>query len=223
MARNWTMVEPLHNLLPVDVSGFDEVYEFDPFFFTPSPTFSPPSAAPSTDSPSASPTDMPTITSSPTSRPTKSPTGLPTAAPTIVPTVPPTPGPTTPRPSVMPYFPEVPPPLNPDEAFFNYDRRPYARYGPGNRQLVYIRPNVTQTQYGNNGWIRVSTKYYNYWNEFGDNGFGAWNGTLSNRNVETNMCGKTGNQSPIDLKETPDSKCYETHQVRSRVSLQRAF
>lgn len=69
----------------------------------------------------------------------------------------------------------------------------------------------------------MSPQHYNYWKEFGLNGYGPWNGVLTNHSVETNMCGNSGRQSPIDIRETPNSKCYETHQVRSRVSLECLF
>ena len=181
-----------------------------------SPTEPPPTAAPTTAEPTYSPTIAPTITRRPTSRPTRSPTGLPTRAPTNPPTISPT---AAPVPIVIPVYPPIPPPLNPDPDYFNYDYRSTSRYGPGNPQLVHINETTFQVQFGNNGWARVPPDYYNYWKEFGDNGFGPWQGTLSIHNVEKNMCGNSGHQSPIDLVETPNSRCLETHQVRSRVSL----
>jgi len=215
-ARLWTVIDPFHTLTPVDNGQMDELrYEYDPFFFTMSPTASPPSAAPSTSEPSERPSPMPTITASPTTKPTRSPTGLPTEAPTNEPSSPPT---AAPAPFVKPYYPPVPVPQDPGPGYFNYDYRSIAQYGPGTPQLIHINSTTFEIQFRNNGWARVSPDYYNYWKEFGDNGFGPWKGTLSQQHVEINMCGEAGMQSPIDLEPTPDSRCYETHQVRSRVS-----
>lgn len=218
-ARSWTVIDPFHTLTPVDKGPLDELLlEDDPFLFTMSPTMSPPSAAPSTSEPSESPTMKPTITAVPTVKPTRSPTGPPTPAPTDIPTATPTAAPTTPAPVVVPYYPPVLPPQNPGPGYFNYDYRSISKYGPGNPQLIHINSTTFEIQFRNNGWARVSPEHYNYWKEFGDNGFGPWKGILSKHRVEKNMCGNTGMQSPINLEVTPDSKCYETHQVRSRVS-----
>lgn len=216
--QSWTEISTFHTLTPVDN---DPAVEFrsenDPLLFTMSPTEPPPTAAPTTAEPSESPTLAPTITPGPTSRPTRSP---PTRAPTILPT---TAAPSTAAPVVIPFYPPIPPPLDPGPDYFNYDYRSVSRYGPGQPELVHINETTFEIQFGNNGWARVSPDRYNYWKEFGDDGFGPWKGTLSIHNVSKNMCGNSGNQSPIDLVETPDSRCYETHQVRSRVSLRRVL
>lgn len=217
--RSWTMIDTFHTLTPVDNGGpiQELMLEVDPLLFTMSPTEPPPSAAPSTDEPTESPTFAPTITPVPTARPTRRPTGIPTRAPTVTPTISPTAAPNTPAPVVVPFYPPVPPPQDPDPGYFNYDYRSVSRYGPGSPQLVHKNSSTFEIVFGNNGWARVDPGHYNYWKEFGDNGFGPWQGLLSMYNVETNMCGDSGMQSPIDLVETEGSKCYETHQVRARV------
>lgn len=210
--RSWTAIVPFHTLIPIDNGPIENrMFENDPFLFTMSPTEPPPSAAPSTAEPTESPTYAPTITPIPTAKPTRSPTGLPTIEPTVTPSISPTAAP------VVPYYPPIPPPLYPDPGYFNYDYRSVSRYGPGTPQLVHINSTTFEVQFGNNWWARVSPDYYNYWQEFGDNGFGPWKGILSSHNVETNMCGNSGMQSPIDLIETPGSRCSGSHQVRSRV------
>jgi hypothetical protein len=64
----------------------------------------------------------------------------------------------------------------------------------------------------------VGNPPHNYWDEFGDNGFGAWDGLLSRFDVERNRCNNVGVQSPIDVRVNDAGKCYETHQIRTQVS-----
>ena len=124
----------------------------------------------------------------------------------------------TPAPSQRAY-PEIPPPQNPDGGYFNYDYRAISPYGPGQPQLINYNSTTFLYAYPGNGWTRVATSVYNYWNEFGNNGFGPWKAELAEHMPEMNICDSVGLQSPIDVRETEGSICRENHEIRSRVSV----
>lgn len=207
LSRSWTEIYPYHGFSSVDWGGLAALSEQDPL--------SPITVSPS---PTENPTLMPTVIPSPTSKPTGRPTELPTSSPTIMPSVSPTTAPVTPAPSQRAY-PEIPPPQNPNEGYFNYDYRTIHSYGPGQPQLVHYNSSYFRYAYPGNAWTKVSTTVYNYWNEFGNDGFGPWQGTLAEHMPGTNKCDNVGLQSPIDVRETVGSRCREDHEIRSRVSV----
>lgn len=206
-SRSWTEINPYHGFSSVDWGGLAVLSEQDPL--------SPMTLSPF---PTENPTFMPTVIPSPTSKPTGRPTGIPTSSPSIMPSVAPTAGPVTPAPSQRAY-PEIPPPQNPDAGYFNYDYRTINAYGPGQPQLVNYNSTSYRYAYPGNGWTKVSTSIYNYWNEFGANGFGPWQGTLAEQMPGINKCDNVGLQSPIDVRETEGSLCRDSHEIRSRVSI----
>jgi hypothetical protein len=203
LSRSWTEIVPYHGFSMVDWSGLAGQSEENPFSIPEPPT--------------ESPTFMPTVSPSPTSTPTIRPTGSPTSSPTNMPSVPLTAAPVTPGPTLLAY-PEIPPPPYPDEGYFNYDHQTTNAYGPGQPMLVHYNSTYFQYAYPGNGWKKVSTLVNNYWNEFGSSGFGAWQGTLEEHLPEQNKCDNVGNQSPIDVRVTEGSRCFEGHQIRGRVS-----
>ena len=200
-ARVWTDIAIYHGLEPIDASLSDDarIDEVDPFFFTASPSMSP------TRLPGMQPTISPTVTPRPPGPP---PTMKPSFSPSTSPSTMPTSSPT------LDEFAPNPVPSNPPNTYFNYD--PSSPYGPGNPQVVYHNASMNKVQYFSNGWESVESD--GYWNEFGDNGFGPWQGTLSRHELSRNRCGNIGKQSPIDVVSTRAS-CFEHHQIRSRVSL----
>ena len=174
------------------------------------PTLIPATPVPSlraTASPIASPITI-TTTAVPT---TQAPTALPTAlnvttvSPTLSPTVNnATAAPTTAAPSTAAPTPEtlfVPPnpvPDNPDSTYFNYD--------------------FNDSDYGPEKWDDVNTDRNNDLLEFGDDGFGPYEGHWE-RDPATNRCGREGAMSPVDLIQTdgPESQCDAPHEIRTRV------
>jgi hypothetical protein len=217
LSRSWTEIDPYHGFSVIDWSGLAGLSEKDSFssiMVSPSPTENP--TFEPTFEPTENPTLEPTLIPSPTSKPTGRPTGLPTSSPSMMASV--APMTLTTAPSQRAY-PEIPPPQNPDAGYFNYDHRSINPYGPGQPQLINYNSTTYRYAYPGNGWTKVSTSVYNYWNEFGSNGFGAWMGTLAEHMPEMNKCDNVGLQSPIDVRETEGSLCREDHEIRSRVSV----
>lgn len=213
-ARSWEDVIPFHGLDPLDASlaGGDLLEETDPFLFTKSPSMAPnlrPSASPTTSEPSKAPTSAPTITLQPTHKATNSPSVTPSSSPSAAPSVTPTSSPT------LDEFPPNPSPSNAPNFYFNYD--PSSDYGPGDPQVVYHNASMNKVQYFSNGWASVVIPDDGYWNEFGPNGTGPWQGVLTRHDPIQNRCGNVGKQSPIDVRPT-GAECVEHHQIRSRVS-----
>ena len=188
-ARSWRDIETFHDPIPRNqISSLD--FEKDPMAFTDVPTAAP--TRPSTKPPTKEPSHR---TFNPkTDSPTKSPTKAPTEE----------------------RYPENPPPLNPPRGYFNYDPREENPYGPGYPALAYGDGGFAVT-YQNNGWAWTQTPDEFYWDEFGPNGHGSWNGVLTSRYMEENQCGNTGMQSPIDIRLSGVA-CVEHHQIRVRVS-----
>jgi len=198
-ARIWTDIETFHSQNPKDVSGLSYLMEEDPLYEN---TLTP-TAAPTT----LPPTPQPTTTFVPSSTPSVSPSAAPSSTPTENPD---------------PYPPNDVPP-NPDPWYFNYDTSRDAKYGPGYPGLVQGNNGNIVLGFKNNGWTNAGNAPYPYNNllEFTDNGYGPWNGVLGNRDPLANRCGRVGQQSPIDLRES-GATCDEHHEVRSRVSTSRS-
>lgn len=195
--RNWQSISPKHGFEPPEMDINEWRFEVNPLF-TDSPTM-----APTTDIPSMQPSDPPT--NKPTAFPTSNPTDAPTTSPTAMPT------------SSDPY-PNNPVPLNPPRWYFNYDASPNSRYGPGYVGVIRDQgSNEFRVGIKNNQWGLVGSPPSNYWEEFTDNGYGPWRGSLGNRNPTRNMCNRVGRQSPIDVRST-GARCDEFHEVRSLVS-----
>lgn len=130
------------------------------------------------------------------SPPLQSPTT--TLAPSYHPTSSPSSRPTQ-APSVSPtlqYIPANPIPQNPPRGYFNYD---------------------VDSPYGPNNWHKVDTSQH-WLQEFGPDGFGAWDSHLD-YDPTVNRCMEGGkNQSPKDLVEmTP---CLATHEIRTECANQ---
>lgn len=147
----------------------------------------------------SAPTLAPTTAAPTTPVPTLAPT---TATPTLAPTDGPTLAPTF-HPTVEDIFvPVNPTPRNAPRSYFNYNNGDN-RYGPRNWRNI----NMDGT----------------YFEEFGINGFGPWQGHMEDHVADTtvNRCGISGKQSPIDLYQTrgEESECTATHQIRTRVSI----
>jgi hypothetical protein len=190
-ARSWTDVAPLHGLDPQEEVSMDLIQLYigmDPLA-PPAPT-----ASPSTASPSLQPSESPTL------KPTLFPIDFPSAVPSLGPD---------------PYPPNDEP-LNPDSSYFNYNDSPGASHGPGSLGFYQVNNKMTYG-YKNNAWGQVESPTDSYWNEFDDNGFGAWKGTLESRQPNRNRCDRVGMQSPIDVRDSGAS-CDEFHEVRSLVS-----
>ena len=198
-ARSWKDIEVLHGTTPHD--------PFDHFVI----------AAADNPLDTAAPTPNPTYTRFSTTSPTFQQSERPSMAPvTLLPTRQPTSHPSE-SPSEQPEkYPFNDPPLFPQPWYFNYDTRPDARFGPGHHGLVQTE-NGFVAAFKNNLWAEweaPSGSDY-YWNEFTDSGWGAWKGVLSSRMPSRNQCGRSGRQSPIDVRENGLGKCDETHEVRS--------
>jgi endonuclease YncB( thermonuclease family) len=202
-ARTWRDIQTFHVISPLDLENIEPL-EISPLDFTEMPSMAP--TGQPTKNPTATPTksSAPTVavptTSSPSAHPTKAPTtSHPTATATIDP------------------FPENQTPRFPDPFYFNYETQQSAQYGPGYPALVRSDDGFI-VEYQNNGWSnwRPPTNDW-YWDEFGSNGFGAWNGVLANRRLNQNKCSTGGAQSPIDVRLSGVA-CVEHHQIRTRVS-----
>ena len=189
-ARSWSQIDPLHGFNRTDPSESLYSMETNPLF-TAAPT-----PSPSTDGPTFVPTTSPTL------MPTSAPTTEPTAAPTM-----------TPDP-----YPPNDPPLNPDPWYFNYDSRKGSAYGPGYPSIIQLNSSTFTVGYKENSWGSVAIPPNFYFDEFGSNGFGPWNGVLANRNIRRNRCDRVGMQSPIDVRQN-GAVCHEHHEVRSRVRM----
>lgn len=208
-ARKWQDLQTVHAPIPRDIVRSLH-FESDPFSPTLPPTLSPTGQGSNTPTP-------PTPTVSPPSLdPTRRPT-IGTASPTRVddpttanPTRSPTHGPT------VEAFPDNDTPMNPPRGYFNYDTSESALYGPGTPMLVFENDDFV-IRYQNNGWEYVLPSDDYYWDEFGANGHGPWNGILEGRNMDENMCGSGARQSPIDIRLSGVA-CVEHHQIRTRVS-----
>lgn len=187
VARSWRDISTYHDLSPRDKTRSVE-FEEKPLEYTATPT-QPPSHG-TTSPPTRSPGVKPTA-GDPTQNPTDSPTG-------------------TNR------YPENPTPLRPPRGYFNYDVSETNPYGPGYPALVYGDDGL-EVAYQNNGWAYAVKPNNYYWDEFGSNGFGPWNGALASRGMDRNECGNTGMQSPIDIRLSGVA-CVEHHQIRTRVS-----
>jgi hypothetical protein len=127
---------------------------------------------------------------------------------------------------VLPFYPENsdPPPPRPPAGYFNYDSsqdETFAIYGPGFPVMEYTKNNGLGVVYANNGWAAGSYEFppppLYYWDEFGPQGFGPWQETLTERQMRQNQCGNVGRQSPIDIRLTGVA-CVEHHQIRTKVS-----
>ena len=112
-------------------------------------------------------------------------------------------------------YPENEEPLDPPKGYFNYNVHYLAKYGPGYPAYKMVG-NTWSLQYKNNYWAQVQRPDTNYyWDEFGNNGFGAWKGILGAHNMDQSVCGSGTNQSPIDIRKSGVA-CVETHQIRVR-------
>jgi len=211
-ARSWEDITTFHGLEPLDASLSDgRIEEVDPLRFTASPSMPPsilPSASPSTSEPSKTPSSAPTVTPQPSDKMSHSPSIRPSSSPSVAPTM-------APSSSPIDEFAPNPAPSNPPNTYLNYD--PNSQYGPGDPQTVYHNATMNEVQYFNNGWENVVSPDDGYWNEFGDDGFGPWQGVLSRHDPSRNRCGNVGKQSPIDVRDS-GAECVEHHQIRSRVS-----
>jgi len=148
-----------------------------------------PTAAPITQAPTALPTALNVTTSSPTLSPT---VNNATAAPTTA-----APSTAAPTPETL-FVPPNPVPDNPDRTYFNYD--------------------LSDSDYGPDKWDDVDTSRNNDLLEFGNDGFGPFEGHWD-RDPATNRCGRDGSMSPVDLVQTdgPESECDAPHEIRTRV------
>lgn len=147
----------------------------------------------------------------PSRHPTKSPTLLVIDSPTETPTMDSTPSPTIAA-TVDP-FKDSKPPDDPDDWYFNYDG--LSPYGPGGGvSLVQsASTGLFETHVEENHWGQVSRPPNDYWNEFVDDGFGPWRGTLQVHEPSENRCATGQLQSPIDVREN-GAVCRERHQIR---------
>ena len=201
-----------------------------------SPTHSPseePSMAAS-QSPSKSPTIAPTQSSNdPSFRASTQPTHLPSSQPSILPSGTPSFLPSSPN----PYPIDVPDPLDSNAiSYFNYNPND-VHFGPGKALNQTYLLNITfgandrskdsaananananttheflvnYTNYKGNTWDSVRDNLeYEYWKDFG-----------MNRTMKTKCKSDPWRkQSPIDLcDDFVNSKCFEHHQIRNRVS-----
>ena len=215
-ARRWTDIVRPQDLTIRDVRLGFVLFEDDPFLAMETATEAP------VPTPNSTPT-VPTVGSQPTlsfSPPPSIPVN--TDSPTTpMPT--PTPGPTnppttlqTPSPTNDPY-PENPVPDSPDTTYFNYDPSQSNPYGPGYPELQRYNQTTLAVGYENNGWSNVGVGNDFYWDEFDDDrGYGPWQGVLGPRQPERNLCGRIGEQSPIDVRPS-GAECVEHHQIRSLV------
>jgi len=191
-ARSWTDVEVVHDLMNLAEDPTGPEYLWLKELQLMDENYTPPvddvivDRSPSTNAPSPMPS------SSPTTLPSQLPSESPTLFPSQIPSVPPSQIPSG-SPSLDP-FPPVESPRNPETGYFNYDDS--STYGPGN-------------------WGSVKTPNNFYWEEFDDNGFGAWDGYLAKRDPSKNICETGDRQSPIDLKES-GATCHEFHEIRDR-------
>jgi hypothetical protein len=212
LARTWNDITQYHKISPRDPSLDDNILivEADPLRASVAPIASP-SFSPATWEPSEVASPALTVTRTPTTMPSYSHSLIETDMPSVALSDTPTSSPT------LGEFAPNPVPSNPPLGYFNYDYRPSSLYGPGNPQVVVHNATVNKTLYFNNGWSAVTIPDDGYWNEFGENGFGPWQGLLSKYNPSKNQCSNIGQQSPIDIRPNR-AECFEFHQIRSRVS-----
>lgn len=204
-ARQWTDIVLPQDLKIRDVRLGFELYEEDPFLAMETATEAPVTSATEPTVLSFSPPPTMPIPADPN---TPEPTPVPTNSPTLF---------KTPSPTNDPY-PENPVPSNPDVTYFNYDPDMYNPYGPGYPKLQRYNSTTLAVGYENNGWENVGVGENFYWDEFDDDrGFGPWQGVLGPRQPERNLCGRIGEQSPIDVRDS-GAECVEHHQIRVRVS-----
>jgi phage terminase large subunit-like protein len=149
------------------------------------------------------PSSSPTVSQSPSASPSMAPSMVPSTMPSMAPSV---------APSIADPYPVNPMPANPEPWYFNYDTSSNATHGPGTTVVT-----VDGSKVVNNHWGSVGNPPHNYWDEFGDHGYGPWNGLMKRFDMERNRCNTVGLQSPIDVRVN-GAKCYETHQVRTQVS-----
>lgn len=135
-----------------------------------------------TNAPSPAPSEIPSTL--PSIEPSSTPSSPPTEIPTELPSTSPSYGPT-----VDP-FPNLETPKNPKDWYFQYDES--SDYGPEDWHKVDLPPNY-------------------YWDEFGENGFGAWRGKLEDRRIDDNRC-DAPRQSPVDL--WANDQCTAMHEIR---------
>lgn len=202
LARTWSDISPYHEASISDPSLDDLTVESDALLFTVSPSMGPSdslSASPTKPKSSEIPLPVPTITPKPTTAASHSPSSVPTSSPT------------------RDDFAPNPVPPDPPLGYFNYDYRRSSAYGPGYPKEVYHNASMNKVEYFNNGWANATISNKDYWNEFDDDGFGAWQGVLSKHSPSRNHCSNIGEQSPIDIRPT-GAKCEEHHQIRTRVS-----
>lgn len=190
----------LHGISTVDPTYFDNrtISSLGP---SPSPSNEPtfvPSTFPSS-TPTLQPSDMPTDapsslpSSSPSHLPSFEPSNSPSHSPSFEPSTSPSTGPSS-VPTLDPY-PLANVPKEGDRGYFNYEQSIDSEYGPEK-------------------WGDVELPKDFYWDEFGKNGYGPWNGALNRRKYRDNVCDRgLKHQSPIDVVETVSS-CNETHEIR---------
>lgn len=93
---------------------------------------------------------------------------------------------------------------------------------PQNRAQSYFNYDLADNRFGPNSWPRIDMTG-TYFREFGENGFGTWDGHLQFHVADStlNRCGHEGKQSPVNLIRTTwgESKCTASHQIRTRVSV----
>jgi hypothetical protein len=205
--RSWRDIQTYHHLTPID--ALNRIFRLEEHpstdygtgTSTSTPvTSAPPPPIPDPDRPPRPPGGAPI--SFPAARlPTENPAASPVSLPTELPTEP---------------FPENDIPLNPPIGYFNYDFRNENPYGPGVPAYFQDEGHLS-VRYRNNGWADVQMPEDFYWSEFGNNGWGPWNGALARRNMAVNQCGNTAGQSPIDIRLSGVA-CVEHHQIRTRVS-----
>jgi carbonic anhydrase len=196
-ARRWKDIPLIHDDAALD-TGARLYLQQQKVFFTPQHDALdtiPQDRSPTTLAPSR--TKTPTVTSM--DFPTKSPTVNPTQVPTIAPTVDP--------------YKDNEPPADPEDWYFNYDTS--SPHGPGGEvSLVQSASSGLFTAHmQDNHWGQVSRPPNDYWNEFIDDGFGPWRGTLQVHEPSVNRCAMGQLQSPIDVRDN-GAVCHETHQIR---------
>lgn len=212
-ARRWTDIFLPQDLKIRDVRLGFELYEEDPFLAMETATKAPFPTPTSNSLPTVLSFSPPPTMSIPADPNTPEPTPPPTNSPTVF---------ETPSPTNDPY-PENPVPLNSNAAYFNYDPDMNNPYGPGYPKLQRYNSTTLAVGYENNGWENVVVGDNFYWDEFDDDrGFGPWQGVLGPRQPERNLCGRIGEQSPIDVRSS-GAECVEHHEIRSLVSCMKSF
>jgi carbonic anhydrase len=190
-ARSWKDISRIHDLAALDTGALIYLQQQKVFF------------ASQYDALDTTLQDRSPTTLAPSPNPSRRATKLPTVKPIDFPTIAPT----------VDLYRDSVPPADPEDWYFNYDGS--SPYGPGGDVTLVqsVTTGLFDAHMQDNHWGEVSRPPNDYWNEFGDDGFGPWRGTLQLYEPSKNRCATGQMQSPIDVRDN-GAACRERHQIR---------